>query len=489
MSGSRTRSVIALAVVLSLAFALRLYRLDHQSFWIDEVYQVQAASEPVSNLMQSVVLHAEGGPLSLLLTHFALSAERPEWSARFPSVLFGTVGVLILYLVAATLFAPPIPILSALLLACAPLHVWYSQEARWYAPWVPITALSYLALIHAVRTRRAGAWLAYGFVAIVGLYTFVLGVAVVASQAVSAWWLNRLRSDRRGVSRGELWVGIGALVLAAPVVWLMINHHQAMTGTRGRPVPFAVLPYTLFAYTMGFSFGPTLEYLHHYPALSEVVASYPEVLVVAAVIAPLVILGILNLRHAPEAMAVVLPWLCGPPLLIFVLAYNTNVAYNVRYTLAALPAFIVVLAVGITAVSPRWLGGVALAAVLVCFAVSIGNYFFDPRFAKEDVKGALASIRRTPQREAPVVALGQIESAVWYYGPDLHVVSFFGCDEFEARLEKAGLGAARTLWVVRGRDYDDASAPCIDDLKRRFAVEQSSHPVGVEVQLLERRDG
>ncbi len=489
MSASRARPLVALAVVLSLALTLRLYRLDHQSFWIDEVYQVQAASEPVSKLMQSVVLHAEGGPLSLLLTHFALSPERPEWSARLPSVLFGTAGVLILYLVAATLFPSPIPILSALLLACAPLHVWYSQEARWYAPWVPITALSYLALVHAVRSRRAGAWIAYGAVAILGLYTFVLGVAVVASQAVTTWWLTRLRSDRGATSRGLAWVAVGAAVLAAPVVWLMVNHHQAMTGTRGRPVPFAVLPYTFFAYTMGFSFGPTLEYLHHYPALSEVVVRHPEVLVVAAIIAPLVALGVFGLRRTPEAMAVVLPWLFGPPLLIFVLAYNTNVAYNVRYTLAALPAFIVVLAVGITSVSPRWLAGVALAAVLGCFAVSTTNYFFDPRYAKEDVKGALTVIRGTPQREAPVVALGQIEAAVWYYGPDLHVVSFFGCDEFDERLRKANLADVRTLWVIRGRDYEDASAPCVDHLRKIFDVERAEGFIGVDVQLLERRRG
>ena len=76
----------------------------------------------------------------------------PEWARRLPSVAAGTATVLLAALLARRWFGAAAGLGAALLLACSPIHVRYSQEVRPYAAGIFFLFLAVWAL-DACRSR------------------------------------------------------------------------------------------------------------------------------------------------------------------------------------------------------------------------------------------------------------------------------------------------------------------------------------------------
>lgn len=481
------REVALLAGLLLVAVGLRFYRLGHQNFWIDEVYHVYVAAMPLYEIVRDYSLRADGGPLSLLISHFFLSSTMPEWTARLPSAVFGTLAVVATALVGRTILPGAIPWLGAGLVAISPLHVWYSQEARWYAQWVCFTAFAYLAFVHAVRRGGWRNWALYAVLTVLDLYTFVLSFVVVASQAISGSQLSR----RPGVADVARWMTmqLGILVGAAPLVAMILSHPDAVTGSP-RPSTLAELPYTLFAFAAGFSLGPTLGELHTVTSVVRIVVENPSVVIVFAVFLPLLLVGMRRVSRDRDAAAVLFPWLIGPPVLVFLLGLATDVTYQVRYTLAALPAFALLVAAGLCALPRAGLRFAACGAVVACVAVALANHYWSPRYAKEDVRAAVAhAIGNAPG--APIVIIGQVWVAVWFYAKETPIVELGICDHPSEPYagHAAGLAEAPVLWVVVSRDWNGRAGPCRARLLETHVVAEQRRYPGVELWRLEKRVG
>lgn len=122
---SSTQYGLLVAITL-LAAALRFYKLGAWSFWIDEVFTLRATpyiSEwPLARLPINLVLIR--GALDLLGTS--------EWSARLVPALVGILTIPVLYFPTRKIFGPAVALISALLLAVAPWHLYWSQNARFY---------------------------------------------------------------------------------------------------------------------------------------------------------------------------------------------------------------------------------------------------------------------------------------------------------------------------------------------------------------------
>ena len=95
---------IGLALLVLLAFALRLYALDRWSLWLDETVQYDYAAKPASELYRAMDAYAM--PLSLQLSHalVQLGLGQNEWQLRLPSALLGVGTVILVYCLALELF-------------------------------------------------------------------------------------------------------------------------------------------------------------------------------------------------------------------------------------------------------------------------------------------------------------------------------------------------------------------------------------------------
>ncbi|MCH9651928.1 MAG: glycosyltransferase family 39 protein [Deltaproteobacteria bacterium] len=145
-------STIALLAVLGLAGFLRFDGLAEPSLWLDEILHVkkaqEAAGEPWHAWLTGVSVDRENGSLYYASQLLALELFDGEFAVRLMPALSGltTVGVLFLVGLWAT-GSRKVAVVAGVLLAISPLHVYYSREGRPYAAVMLVaTLLMLLAL-------------------------------------------------------------------------------------------------------------------------------------------------------------------------------------------------------------------------------------------------------------------------------------------------------------------------------------------------------
>ena len=487
------KKVALVSLVLSIALGLRLYRLGHENFWIDEVAYVQDASASPSEILDyrtsSQKTIRRLAPLPHLVTHFFISSENSERTARLPSAMFGTLEVLVLFIFGSQLFSFNVGLLAALFLALSPLHLWYSQEARWYAQWSFMTTGSYLALLCAWRNKRATAWIYYGVATVLNVYTFIYSWLVIGLQTLGIWFGRRMREVPRRFLVRMLAVQALAAGVALPVLWLTLHRLDRASGT-SRPIGLADLPYTFFAYAVGFSAGPTLAELHALPSMYNVLASYPMTLVFFVIYFPALILGVRQALRDRFASVLVLPWLFGLPVLVYLIASATKLTYEVRYSFPSVGAFALILSCGVLSLQSK-IGKLGLlSAILFCSLLSISNFYWNTRYDKEHVRAAIGRINAANVSKSPILSIGQISSAAKYYGNGLEIISRNGCDiaGTEGPLTEGSFNGSKTVWVIAGRDWNDRVTGCLKELSRFYSIIDHQRFTGTELWLLRRRD-
>jgi hypothetical protein len=126
VQSSSALQLVLVVLITLLAFALRLYKLGEWSFWGDEMITVMRATgksmaEPLPRL-------------SVALTTAAFNVWGvSEWSARISAAVIGALTVPIVYFGARRMFDSPTGLLAALFMALSTWHIYWSQNARFYA--------------------------------------------------------------------------------------------------------------------------------------------------------------------------------------------------------------------------------------------------------------------------------------------------------------------------------------------------------------------
>lgn len=144
--------LLPLLLILLLAWLLRLYALDADSLWGDEIFSYQRGIEPNREVSYKMLLDGNHPPLyELLILHEWLKVGRNEFFLRFPSVFFALLTISVVYLLAQAAFDRTTGLLSALLLAISPLHVYYSREARMYGLLACLLTLALYFLYRAIK--------------------------------------------------------------------------------------------------------------------------------------------------------------------------------------------------------------------------------------------------------------------------------------------------------------------------------------------------
>ncbi len=185
--------------VVALGLILRLINLGGRSLWYDEAFAVLYAEKPFATMLYGTVTRVEGAAADVhplffytMLHTWMLAVGQSPVAVRALSVLAGTATVVMAYLFARRLFDQRTGLVAATIVAIAPFHVYYSQEARMYA------LLGFAAIATAYFFARAWAsggwenWLAFGFFAALTLYSHNLGFMFLVGLDLWVLW-NWLR--------------------------------------------------------------------------------------------------------------------------------------------------------------------------------------------------------------------------------------------------------------------------------------------------------
>lgn len=180
-----------LLFVLLLAFAVRISGLTSQSLWRDEVDALRFSQASLPTLLSNFGRVGWNGPLYyVLLRPWVTFAGQSEIALRGFSLCFGVLGVALSYRLGREWFTPLVGGLSALLMACSPYMVWYSQEAKMYTL---VCALALATLLVYYRALVSNDWRAW--TAVLVLVWCTIGVHIMGGLLVPVlvllffvWW-------------------------------------------------------------------------------------------------------------------------------------------------------------------------------------------------------------------------------------------------------------------------------------------------------------
>jgi mannosyltransferase len=201
----------ALVGLVLLAAALRLWRIGHQSYWLDEAFTVGLVNEDFVGMLKGV-RETESTPhlYYSLAWLWAQVAGDGEAALRSLSALFGVATVPVAYLAARELFRPAVALTAAALVAVNPWLVWYSQEARAYAL---LVLLATAALLFFLRAREDGrALVLWALFSALAVLTHYFAAFMVGPLAL---WLLWTRRDRASVIAAGAVAAVG--VALAPL--------------------------------------------------------------------------------------------------------------------------------------------------------------------------------------------------------------------------------------------------------------------------------
>ena len=316
-----------------------------------------------------------------------------ELALRSLSAVWGLVAVVLTFLIGKRLFGTLQGTLAALLLAVAPLAVYYSQEVRMYAQ---VTALGLLATYAYARRND---WL-YALAGLASLYTQYLGIAfLIALNAHAIVWF-RTRQQKEWLT----WLAANAVIAVGFLPWLptFIDQQSHALNTSPRNV-LGLTQETFTAYGGGV-------------AHSDIFLWAGVLLVVLACV------GFALSRDLESASLCLLIWLL-PLGLVVALGLKSGL-FEVRYLVLGLPGLLLLTAVGAARIVPRQLVLAPVGLALAPAIIGLSAQYFDPSLARDDYRGLVADIEREarPTDAVVLVAPNQTEIFGYYYHGELPMI-------------------------------------------------------------------
>lgn len=355
----------AVGAITLLAFALRLYRFDALSLWVDE-----GLSVAYSHLSWTTVLGFNGAyaphpPLYFALVKAAAYLLPDGTAGRMISVIAGTLTIPFLYILVARLAGWASALASCLVLAVSPLHIWYSQEARPYALVALLVCVSYLAMVAFGQTRRhRWAWV---YAAATALAMYVEYSAIYALLPQILLLLPLVRRQGRGAIPLVVAGGAAALAffpwLPQLVTYAGPTSEQSQFALSSGKVGAIVVSVTGIGGYNDYFLGSVLAPWDRWPLLQPLFA---------VLIAGIALFGLVSLARRSRVAASTSAALALGVIVTAVLMSEFYPGITYRTVLSATLGWSIL--AGAVLVSPRTSPGVRVAgrvAVLVLLAISL----------------------------------------------------------------------------------------------------------------------
>ncbi|MCI0404664.1 MAG: glycosyltransferase family 39 protein [candidate division Zixibacteria bacterium] len=425
-----------LLLAVSITTALRIFRLGQNSLWVDEFASLQVARLPLAEI-PAAALHGSAfePPIYFWLLHVSIAMFGSSESAlRALSVTAGILTVPLVWLLMRDLAGGNrSATLVALLLAVNPLHLWYSQEARPYALSLFFGLASLLCLRIAMRGGSGVLWMGYTVFGALAILSHLAGIVVPAvGTGLVLLHERRWRLAPRFVAFST---GIGLLI----VPFLLALANSIEPGSAGSP-PRALtgleVPYSLFTYVAGYSFGPSVREIQNSGWREAVSRHTVQTFIAAAALAAIAALVLHARRKRMWPLGVLLIVPLAVPILGSLI---TSKAFNVRYTLLALIGFLGLAGAAVAALKPG-ARRVAFAALLALSLWADAQWFLLSRYWKEDSRAAVTCLAEWRVGDSTVaVAPEYMKGVVEYYarraGHRMEVVGVSTVDQLPSGFE------------------------------------------------------
>jgi hypothetical protein len=427
-------ALLLLAGITIVAFLLRMWHLGQWNFQATEIFTWRDSQFPQFRNPR---------PLGYLLNYFLVRPFLPldEFGLRLLPAIFGTLAVPAIFLVSRPLIGSRGALLASVFLTVNPLHILYSQLARYWSLVFLLCAVYPYLFYLGIRERRGGL-VALGLVtALLAMLAHPVSVLLLGGMAIwlGVTYLPRIdfaaswrEAWRRPLVRWGMLAGVIVSVLVLARLFRILNgwisqHHGHVGGQfLSRPPAPPGVKQLLF------------------------LANYSESLML-----PLVIVGVVGIyllwRGPDRPLAVFLIALAAFPL-VFISLLSLRTPVSTYYVLPTAPVFFIGAGAFFDRLFqvdwkpiPRWVVPVTLATLIVISGVpTILSDYRDGR--RYDFRGVAHWLTQRMEPGDPVFSDQPV--VMTHYLPGVKIQHLrYDIGPMEQWLERRSDSRA-TLWVV-----------------------------------------
>lgn len=376
-------------IILGLGLVLRLISLN-QSLWLDEAINIVAAQKFSLWGMVTQYSIADFHPPGyfVILWVWGRLFGLSELSARLPSVIFGVLTILLLYLIGKKLVSKQLGLLSAVLLAMNPLHIYYSQEARMYSLAAFAVSLNMLFFINLIKGDK-GSMGNVGNKMIYILSNLLVLLSDYVAYLIFPVQLVILLLKKEALKRWFIFLVTALLVSGW---WLPIFLKQLSVGSTAS----ANLP--AWKEIVGtFGLKPlVLTYVKF--IIGRISFSNPQIY--AAIFLPIGLLFLFLIWRGYKVSQqfvrnLVEIWLFVPIILAALISFIIPV-YSYFRLLFVLPSFLLLTSLGIYSFKGRF-KIILLSMVIFAGTIFSLTYLLNPVFQREDWRGLVSFLKLLPK--------------------------------------------------------------------------------------------
>lgn len=427
---------ILLALTLGGAL-LRLAALGQWSVWVDEAHSFRDATSDWSVFWASNVSNYPLGYF-LLRAMLEFAPSTSEGWLRLPFAFFGIVSIPMIAVAGRAIVGRRAALLAAAFLALSPWHVYWSQNARGYAPELLFAMIGIFALHRFSRDRSTG----FGV------------LAAVMIPSAGAWHPS----------------GLAGVFVAATFLTIEALHLQDFRRRLQKPLPITALVVIAGAIAWwlqrtvptAIEKKPEFSFVH----LAQTFVWFVRPEFVAASFAGLLLMA---LRAGQREVVLLASWLFAPFCVLVILG-SFVMKVTAQYGLIVLPAALLLTARLIVELAdavpergpiPRLLRWTVPTILLASLASECFLYYFKRSGDRPRWREAAYAVRDAAK--GPLLVMGTNEPSLAYY---LDRRSFYGTRD--PAVEVRGI----TDWDIDkaggGRDYFDRLVAFARDRKQEL---------------------
>lgn len=218
-----------LFLILAIASFLRIYHLDYQGAWLDEIHTLKEADPNLSlKELHELVMWREGIPhfYFILIRCFGIIFTHSLFSIRLFSAVSGILGVYSFYLLGKEMKDSRFGLVVSFLLAIQPFHIEYSQEGRSYSLLVLFVIISFYRLVLYLKKPNFKNAVFLGI--FLGLITNAHPIGIVNVISVfliimACFFLIKEKSKKINFFKNTFICGITTLIVFLPVYQIVVK--------------------------------------------------------------------------------------------------------------------------------------------------------------------------------------------------------------------------------------------------------------------------
>lgn len=439
---------VALVLLLVCSAIIRLYHIDFQSVWVDEINTL-IQSTPNQSLLdtyRSVRNNDIQPPLYFIIVKYLFRFfGYNQFVLRLFSALLGVASIWAIYLLGRELVNSKTGLYAGLLLSVNYFHIVFSQEGRSYTFLILFTILSfYLFCLFLKNPTKKNAILFGGMNALM-LYGHQIGMfAIMAQYLVLAWhFFNQEKQQRTKLIRPTILFSFVTAILYLPALPILYRASKVRSFWIELPKP------NVFSDILSQFFGNSeMQLILVYLLLTWFfIKQFDQVRTTGKNL-------LTGENTLTRSFVILIPWIVCCTLIPLIRSWLVVPMIIPRYMNVVLPAVILMMALSISMINNAAIRRI-VCGLMVIFSFSdmivVKNYYNQP--TKTDFRGvANTVIKMSPPDEKVISRVGWHYSYFFDNTNAPRPVIWKSLQSYADSLMKDKLLAGEDFWYVDAQD-------------------------------------